>query len=68
LRPAVYAGDDVGDLAAVAALREMDVAALVVCSDSAESPSGLREQADLAVDGPSGVVSFLRSLAKKIVS
>jgi trehalose 6-phosphate phosphatase len=65
---AVFIGDDIGDLVAVAALREMDVAGLVVCSDSAESPAELREQADLVVAGPAGVVSFLESLAKKIVS
>jgi trehalose 6-phosphate phosphatase len=64
----VFIGDDVGDLAAVQALREMDVAGLVVCSDSAESPPELREQADLVVPGPPGVVSFLESLAQMIVS
>ena len=64
----VFIGDDVGDLAAVRAVREMDVAGLVVCSDSAESPPELREQADLVVPGPPGVVSFLESLAQMIVS
>jgi Trehalose-phosphatase len=52
----------------VAALREMDVGSVVVCSDSAESPPRLREQADLVVAGPAGVVSFLRALTKVIVS
>ena len=64
----VFVGDDVGDLPAVAALREMDVPGIVVCSDSAESPPDLREQSDLVVAGPSGVVSFLESLTKMIVS
>ncbi len=64
----VFIGDDVGDLAAVRAVREMDVSGLVVCSDSAESPPELREQADLVVPGPPGVVSFLESLAQMIVS
>ena len=64
----VFIGDDVGDLAAVAALREMDLPALVVCSDSVESPPELRERSDLVVAGPPGVVSFLESLAKEIVS
>lgn len=63
----VFIGDDVGDLAAVRALREMDVARLVVCSDSVESPSELREQADLVVPGPPGVLSFLEFLAQVIV-
>ena len=57
-----------GDLAAVRALREMDVARLVVCSDSVESPSELRERADLVVPGPPGVVSFLESLAQVLDS
>jgi trehalose 6-phosphate phosphatase len=64
----VFFGDDVGDLPAMRALREMDVAGLVVCSDSVESPPELRQQADLVVPGPPGVVSFLESLAQLIVS
>ena len=50
------------------AVREIDVAGLVVCSDSVESPPELRQQADLVVPGPPGVVSFLESLAQLIVS
>ena len=46
----------------------MDVSRLVVCSDSVESPSELREQADLVVPGPPGVVSFLESLAQVLDS
>ena len=64
----MFIGDDLGDLAAVTALREMDVAGVVVCSDSAESPPELREQADVVVAGPTGVVTFLESLAKEIIS
>lgn len=64
----VFIGDDVGDLAAVTALRDWDVKGLVVCSDSEESPPQFREQADLVVAGPQGVVEFLESLAKEIVS
>ncbi|MGH8775491.1 MAG: trehalose-phosphatase [Jiangellaceae bacterium] len=65
-RAVVYAGDDMGDLAAVAALRELPVTALVVCSDSAESPQALRDAADLVVDGPAGVVRFLADLARAL--
>lgn len=61
-RSVVYAGDDLGDLPAVAVLRELDVAALVVCSDSGESPDALRREADLVVDGPPAVVAFLAKL------
>lgn len=59
----VFAGDDLGDLPAVAALRDLDVTSLVVCSDSAETPEAMRDAADVIVDGPSGVVDFLECLA-----
>lgn len=61
----LYAGDDLGDLSAFAAVRELradGVPGLTVCSDSPEAPPALREQADLLVDGPAGVVELLRSL------
>lgn len=59
----VFAGDDLGDLAAVAMIRALDVEGTVVCSDSAETPIELRETADRVVDGPAGVVALLRELA-----
>jgi len=62
-RSVVFLGDDMGDLPAVAALRELDVAELVVCSDSDETPDALRLEADLVVDGPPGVIAFLDALA-----
>lgn len=61
----LYGGDDVGDLPAydaVRALRERGVPGLAVCSASDESPPRLREEADLVVDGPAGVVRLLRDL------
>lgn len=60
----VFAGDDLGDLAAYAAvaeLREHGLATLLVCSTSTEQ-SALRELADLCVPGPDGVIAFLRRL------
>lgn len=63
-RTVVFAGDDLGDLPAVAALHELDVDALVVCSDSEETPVRLREAADLVVDGPAGVVALFRAIAR----
>ncbi len=57
----MYVGDDLGDLAAFDALdrlRVRGVAALSVCSGSAEVPQ-LRSRADLIVDGPDGVVALL---------
>ncbi|HEX5996704.1 MAG TPA: trehalose-phosphatase [Jiangellales bacterium] len=63
VRAVVFAGDDLGDLPAVRALRELDVAGVVVCSDSAETPDELRQAADIVVDGPAGVIELLRSMA-----
>jgi trehalose 6-phosphate phosphatase len=62
----LFAGDDVGDLAAFDAadrLRTKGTQALLVCSDSPESPAELRQRADLVVDGPAGVVTLLHALA-----
>lgn len=62
----VFAGDDVGDLAAFDAvdrLRADGTPGLLVCSDSDEGPAELRARADLVVDGPTGVVQLLRELA-----
>ncbi|WP_415949746.1 trehalose-phosphatase [Streptomyces sp. KLOTTS4A1] len=64
----VYAGDDLGDLPAFAAvekLRSEGVAGLVVCSGSAEV-SELSERADMVVDGPAGVVGLLRAVAAEL--
>lgn len=65
----LFAGDDLGDLPAVRTvheLREEGVPGLVVCSDSAETPAALRDQADVLVDGPQGVVDLLASLADSL--
>ncbi len=64
----LYAGDDLGDLAAFAAvekLRAEGVPGTLVCSGSAEV-AVLAERADLVVDGPAGVVELLNSLADKL--
>lgn len=63
VRTVVFGGDDLGDLPAVTALHSAEVARLVVCSDSTETPGELRDAADLVVDGPGGVVALLRELA-----
>ncbi|MGP4110183.1 trehalose-phosphatase [Streptomyces sp. 4N509B] len=63
-RAVLYAGDDLGDLAAfdaVAALRASGVAGLRVCSGSAEVAE-LTEATDLTVDGPEGVAALLAAL------
>ena len=60
----LFAGDDLGDLAAYDAvdrLRTEGVPGVTVCSASDETTT-LAERADLVVDGPAGVVDFLRTL------
>ncbi|MFE5816756.1 trehalose-phosphatase [Streptomyces sp. NPDC056479] len=61
----LYAGDDLGDLPAYAAvdrLRSDGTPGLLVCSGS-EEVTELSKQADIVVDGPEGVVRLLRGLA-----
>ncbi|GAA3780296.1 trehalose-phosphatase [Streptomyces chiangmaiensis] len=67
-RAVMYAGDDLGDLSAFAAvdkLRSDGVPGLLVCSGSDEVTE-LAKRADLVVDGPSGVVRLVRSLAQRL--
>ncbi|GAB3206893.1 trehalose-phosphatase [Marinactinospora thermotolerans] len=64
----LYAGDDLGDLAAFDAVeraRERGVAGLTVCSGSDEVVA-LAERADLVVTGPAGVVELLEELAAAV--
>ncbi|MFE4966891.1 trehalose-phosphatase [Streptomyces sp. NPDC056660] len=61
----LYAGDDLGDIPAFAAvekLRAEGVPGLLVCSGSTEV-TDLADRADLVVDGPEGVVRLLENLA-----
>ena len=67
-RSVLFCGDDLGDLAAFAAvsgLRAEGIPGCTVCSGSAESPR-VAEAADLVVDGPSGVVDLLSALADAV--
>ncbi|MCL6302226.1 trehalose-phosphatase [Streptomyces kronopolitis] len=64
----LYAGDDLGDLAAFGAverLRADGLAGVLVCSGSAEVTE-LADRADLVVDGPAGVVGLLGGLADRL--
>ncbi|MFK0140465.1 trehalose 6-phosphate phosphatase [Streptomyces sp. S816] len=64
----LYAGDDLGDLPAYAAvdkLRSEGTPGLLVCSGSTEVTE-LAERADLVVDGPEGVVGLLTALAAQL--
>lgn len=63
----LFCGDDLGDLAAFTAIRELraeGVPGCAVASKSAETPS-VAEAADLVVDGPAGIVRLLSSLAAR---
>lgn len=65
----LYAGDDLGDLAAydaVEALRAEGVPGVLVCSGSDEV-TALAERADLVVDGPPGILRMVESLTNKLV-
>ncbi|GGY95429.1 trehalose-phosphatase [Streptomyces poonensis] len=64
----LYAGDDLGDLPAFAAVDELraeGTPGLLVCSGSNEVTE-VQKRADLVVDGPAGVVGLLGALADAI--
>ncbi|KII00501.1 trehalose phosphatase [Streptomonospora alba] len=66
----LYAGDDLGDLAAfetVERLRDRGVPGVTVCSGSDEVTE-LAARADLVVDGPQGVAELLTSLREAIAA
>ncbi|MFC6062802.1 trehalose-phosphatase [Streptomyces ochraceiscleroticus] len=65
----LYAGDDLGDLAAYAAvdaLRAEGLPGVLVCSSATvgEGAEELADRADLVVPGPAGVVELLTALAE----
>jgi trehalose 6-phosphate phosphatase len=65
----LFCGDDLGDLAAFAAVRELraeGIPGCAVASRSAETPT-VAESADLVVDGPHGIVRLLSSLAEGVL-
>ncbi|EHN78957.1 phosphatase [Streptomyces coelicoflavus ZG0656] len=64
----LFAGDDLGDLPAYAAvdtLRTEGIPGLLVCSASDEVTE-LRKRADVEVPGPAGVVALLAALAHRL--
>jgi trehalose 6-phosphate phosphatase len=67
-RVVVFAGDDLGDLAAFRAVRDLaaaGVTGLLVCSASNEEDA-LTELADVIVDGPAGLAVWLNELAERL--
>ncbi|WP_306458914.1 trehalose-phosphatase [Streptomyces sp. 1331.2] len=70
-RSVLYAGDDLGDVAAFAAVEELrgeGVAGLLVCSGAVgDAPvKELADRADLVVAGPAGVVELLGALGEAL--
>ncbi|MGW2588653.1 trehalose-phosphatase [Streptomyces sp. NPDC001515] len=70
----LYAGDDLGDLAAYAAVEKLRAGGpdggtpgLLICSGSTEVTE-LAERADLSLPGPEAVVGFLRALAGQLAA
>ncbi|GAA3090842.1 trehalose-phosphatase [Streptosporangium carneum] len=63
-RSVLFAGDDLGDLAAFAAVRASGLPGVTVFSGSAE----ITVEADIVVDGPDGVMDLLGSIADAIGS
>jgi trehalose 6-phosphate phosphatase len=67
-RLVVFAGDDLGDLAAFRTMRDMataGVTGLLVCSASNEEEA-LAELSDVIVDGPAGLAAWLTELAERL--
>jgi trehalose 6-phosphate phosphatase len=65
---AAFCGDDLGDLTAFAAIRQLraeGVPGCAVASESAETPQ-VAAAADLVVGGPPGIVAFLAALADAV--
>jgi len=67
-RTVMYSGDDLGDLPAYDAvdrLRAEGLDGVLVCAGSTEV-AALAERADIVVDGPDGMVTFLAELATRL--
>ncbi|MFF2143010.1 trehalose-phosphatase [Kitasatospora sp. NPDC058190] len=70
-RSVLFAGDDLGDVAAFAAVEELrgqGVAGLLVCAGAVgDAPvRELADRADVVVDGPEGVVELLGALGEAV--
>jgi trehalose 6-phosphate phosphatase len=61
----LFCGDDLGDLAAFAAVRDLRADGVAGCCVASRSPESVKvaEAADLVVDGPAGIVALLSALA-----
>jgi trehalose 6-phosphate phosphatase len=64
----IFAGDDLGDLAAFRTVRELEksgVTGLLICSASTEQDA-LTELSDVVVDGPTDLAAWLNRLAERL--
>jgi trehalose 6-phosphate phosphatase len=69
-RQVIFAGDDLGDLPAFRAVRELATAGvmgLLICSASTEEDA-LTGLSDVIVDGPAGLAEWLTELADRLQS
>ena len=69
LEAVLFAGDDVGDLDAFAALARLHAAGLWTCGVVArgdDTPPEVQAAADAIVDGPSGMAALLASIADEL--
>ncbi|HSZ43487.1 MAG TPA: trehalose-phosphatase [Trebonia sp.] len=66
-RAVLFCGDDLGDLAAFAALRDLRAEGVPGCAVASRSPESPRvaAAADVVVEGPPGVVELLSGLAAR---
>ena len=67
-RQVIFAGDDLGDLPAFQAVRDLaaaGVVGLLVCSASTEEDA-LADLSDVIVDGPRGLAAWLNELAERL--
>jgi trehalose 6-phosphate phosphatase len=67
-RQVIFAGDDLGDLPAFQAVRDLaaaGVVGLLVCSASTEEDA-LAQLSDVIVDGPRGLAAWLNELAERL--
>jgi trehalose 6-phosphate phosphatase len=65
-RTVLFAGDDVGDLPAFAAVRSLDSRTVLACGVGVASPDvpELAGAVDVLVDGPGGVLELLQRIAR----
>lgn len=67
-RSVIFCGDDLGDLAAFDAVRQLRADGIPGCTVASASPESPRvaAAADLVVDGPDGIVRLLAAIAARV--